>query len=291
MSAIAALGALKPLLAFLAALCGGLAVALAATNVRLMPASSKALADYLSSQAPPTFVEKVGEVLAKRVHVGGTEEYRRWIALVERPPSQAHTLGMSAILGGAFIVLTFVTGAPVLLILAIIGFVYPFVRLRSRANAVKRKVQRSLPEMAALMAAEMSAGNPPDKAVERAAEWGGPLSRIVKEAVEAARSTGRPLFGRGNIPGILVEVVREKYPLPALLAFVSQIDLAARKGAAGPELMESLARTLIIEYKDRALREAEQLDNRLAMPAVLFFFLPFLFIILVPMLVPLIKMM
>lgn len=72
-------------------------------------------------------------------------------------------------------------------------------------------------------------------------------------------------------------------PLPPRLIF------AARKGAAGPELMESLARTLIIEYKERALREAEALDNRLAVPAVVFFFLPFLFLLLAPLIVPLLK--
>ena len=53
--------------------------------------------------------------------------------------------------------------------------------------------------------------------------------------------------------------------------------------------MEGLARTLIIEYKDRALREAEALENRLAVPSVLFFFLPFLFLILAPLLVPLLS--
>lgn len=98
------------------------------------------------------------------------------------------------------------------------------------------------------------------------------------------------MFGRGNIPGELYNTVQD-YELTALKAFISQLELAARKGVAGPELMEALARTLIIEYKDRALREAEQLDNRLAVPAVLFFFLPFLFILLVPMLIPLLRMM
>ena len=81
----------------------------------------------------------------------------------------------------------------------------------------------------------------------------------------------------------------ERYDLPALQAFVRQIDLAARTGAVGPTQMQQLARSLIVEYKERALREAEQLDGRLAVPAVLFFFMPFLFLLLAPLVYPILE--
>jgi hypothetical protein len=106
--------------------------------------------------------------------------------------------------------------------------------------------------------------------------------------VDRSRATGRPVFGRGDTPGVLNEVVAE-YDLAALRAFASQIDLVARKCAAGPEFMQGLARTLIIEYKDCALRQAEALEHRLAVPSVLFFFLPFLFLVLAPLLLPLLN--
>ena len=100
-----------------------------------------------------------------------------------------------------------------------------------------------------------------------------------------ARTKGRPLLGRGGVQGLLLETV-DRYNLPSLRAFAAQVDMAAKKGAAGPELMESLARMLVLEYKERSLREAEKLDSRLAVPSVLFFFLPFLFLILTPLLMP-----
>ena len=50
--------------------------------------------------------------------------------------------------------------------------------------------------------------------------------------------------------------------------------------------MAALARTLILEYKEQALRSAESLESRLAVPSVLFFFLPFLFLILTPLVLP-----
>jgi len=50
--------------------------------------------------------------------------------------------------------------------------------------------------------------------------------------------------------------------------------------------MQRLAHTLILTHKERALREAEKLDGKLAVPAVLFFFLPFMMFILAPMMYP-----
>ena len=131
-----------------------------------------------------------------------------------------------------------------------LGFLLPFVRQRSAADKVQRRVQNNLPDLSAMLAAEMAAGNPPDRAVERAAELGGPLARILQIALAEQRATGRPLFSRGKVAGLLVEVAG-RYPLPALRAFVAQIDMAAKTGAAGPELMSGLAHTLIVEYKDR----------------------------------------
>ena len=174
---------------------------------------------------------------------------------------------------------------PALAVAPVVGFLLPFVRQRSAAEKVRRRVQNNLPDLSAMLAAEMAAGNPPDRAVERAAELGGPLARILQLALAEQRATGRPLFSRGRVAGLLVEVAA-RYPLPALRAFVAQIDMAAKTGAAGPELMSGLAHTLIVEYKDRALREAEALDSRLAVPSVGFFFMPFLFLVLVPLLLP-----
>ena len=281
----------KPFVAALASLLAGLTVAVAVSRVRFRPATARAVAEYQAGEPLPGLVEKVGEGILTRVELTTPlERYNRWIALTAATSTLAYAVGLAVLLAIGGLALTLASGAPIVALLIPLGLAFPFVRLRSRANRVKRVVQRSLPEMAALMAAEMAAGNPPDRAMERAGEWGGPLSAVIHQAIEASRSTGRPVFGGGAVPGTLYATVR-RYDLPPLRAFAAQIDMAARKGAAGPELMESLAGTLIIEYKDRALREAEQLDSRLALPAVLFFFLPFMVLVLVPMLVPLIKVM
>lgn len=281
----------KEIFILLAATFAALTIASLASRltVNLGPAPAKALADYVGGGRKEDPVEWLGSWLLQRLpslrSLGNIEQHRRWLGLVGSQPSPTATLGLAALLAGGGLLGALLSGIPLAVVLAVVGAIYPFVRLRSQANRVRRQVERALPELTALMAAEMAAGNPPDRALERAGEWGGPLAVLVAQAVAQARAKGRPLFGRGNLPGVLLEVV-DAYGLPSLRAFASQVDLAARKGAAGPELMESLARMLVLEYKEQALRQAEKLDSRLAVPSVLFFFLPFLFLILTPLLMP-----
>ena len=113
---------------------------------------------------------------------------------------------------------------------------------------MRRRVQRSLPDLAALMAADgrRQSARP---GLAWAAEFGDPLGNLLRRAVEEARTGGRPLFSRENVAGVLVEVVN-RYDLPPVKVFAAQIDQVLCTGVAGTELMEGLARTLIIAYKD-----------------------------------------
>jgi Flp pilus assembly protein TadB len=261
-------------LVLLTALGAGLLVltVMARLDITSTSASGRALAAY-RTDALDTPLEQVGAALIKRLpglsNLLGLEIHRRWLALEGPVVSAAATVGFALVLALVGFGAWALTGIPALLAGPVLGFLLPFVRQRSAADKVMRRVQNHLP----------------DRAIERAAELGGPLARILQIALAEQRATGRPVFSRGKVAGLLVEVA-SRYPLPALRAFVAQIDMAAKTGAAGPELMSGLAHTLIVEYKDRSLRAAEQLDSRLAVPSVGFFFMPFLFLILVPLLLP-----
>jgi len=251
--------------------------------------ASRALADYTGQRQPTSPVEQFGgwlerksPSLADRLSM---KNHLRWLELTGEAPSSAMLLGQSAIIFLFFLGLGLLLRNTMFMLLAFIAAAYPYIRIRSKANTVRSRVDRSLPDLAALIAAEMAAGNPPDKALRRAAEWGGPLAAIVQRAVQQSTTSGLPLFGRERMEGALVRTV-SRYDLTSLQSFIRQLDLAARKGAAGPEQMQRLAHTLILTHKERALREAEKLDGRLAVPAVLFFFLPFLIFILAPMMYP-----
>jgi len=253
---------------------------------------TRALSDYTGQVQPTSPVEQFGQWLQKKspslADRLSMQNYLRWLELTGEAPSSAMLLGQSAILFILFLGLALLLRNSMLLILALIVAVYPFLRVRSKANTVRSRVDRALPDLAALISAEMAAGNPPDKALHRAAEWGGPLSAIVQRAVQQSTTSGLPLFSRDRMDGALVRTV-SRYDLPALQSFMRQLDLAARKGAAGPEQMQRLAHTMILTHKERALREAEKLDGRLAVPAVLFFFMPFLIFILAPMMYPILN--
>ena len=282
---------LPQLLAILAAILGALFVMSVAGRLMTMTAGSatRALSDYTGQSQPTSPVEQFGLWLEKKAPSLADrlsmKQYLRWLELTGPAPSQAMLLGQSALLLILGLMLAVLLRNSMLLILAFIGAAYPFLRVRSRANDVKKRVDRALPDLAALISAEMAAGNPPDKALRRAAEWGGPLAALVQRAVQQSTTSGLPLFSRERMEGALVRTV-SRYDLPALQSFIRQLDLAARKGAAGPEQMQRLAHTMILTHKERALREAEKLDGKLAVPAVLFFFLPFLIFILAPMMYP-----
>ena len=282
---------LPHLLALLAAILGALFVTSVAGRLLIMTTGSatRALSSYTGQRQPASPVEQFGRWLEKKspslADRLSMKQYLRWLELTGEAPSSAMLLGQGALFFILGATLAILMRNSMMLILAFILAAYPFIRVRSKANTVRGRVDRALPDLAALIAAEMAAGNPPDKALHRAAEWGGPLAAIVQRAVQQSTTSGLPLFSRDRMEGALVRVVN-RYDMPALQSFVRQLDLAARKGSAGPEQMQRLAHTLILTHKERALREAEKLDGKLAVPAVLFFFLPFLIFILAPMMYP-----
>ena len=213
-------------------------------------------------------------------------QQRRWLELEGETASLPRMLGMAAVtlaVGG----LGLLWQMPVLLALGGVGAVYPFMRQRSKVRRIQKRTERALPELLTLMAAEMAAGMPADRALHSAAAFGGPLAVLIRLAMQESRQKRMPLFGRTHdVPGTWRRVV-DRYKLASLRAFAIQIEIAARKGTAGPELMASLSRSIILSYKDQALREVEKFESKLAVPSVLFFFLPLMVIVLTPLILPL----
>ncbi len=232
--------------------------------------------------------EEIGMAVAEKLlSVAAWEDHLRWAQ--RGGQYQGQTLGgivfQSLLFAALALLVLLANPAPVAFLIPVGAFAYPLVRLRSKARAVRKRVFRTLPETAALIAAELAAGTAPDVAVARATAIPGPLSMLLKEAVEASRATGRPLFSRKPITGTLVETLG-KSGLPALHAFGSQLDLVASKGVAGAVLMSEIARALGQEYRARLQSEVEKLDSRLVLIVALFFFAPFVALLLFAALSP-----
>lgn len=241
--------------------------------------ASKALSDFYAERDRDrkTKQEEIGEAVAgKLLSVKTWEDHLRWAQRGGQYAGQSlgGVVFQGLLFAGLAALLLLVNPAPVSFLLPFWAFAYPLVRLRSKANTVRKRVFRTLPETAALIAAELAAGTAPDVAVARAAAIPGPLSALLKEAVEMSRASGKPLFSRKPITGALVEVMGAS-GVPALHAFGSQLDLVASKGVAGAALMSEIARALGQEYRAKLQSEVEKLASRLVLVEALFFFVPF----------------
>jgi tight adherence protein C len=278
----------KVLFALIGALAAAFAAYFAARSLSFGPRAARRLEAFAGEKE--TLADRVGSRLARilGLDLNAWALHLQWIALEELrpPPPPTALLGQGLLwalpgLGAAVLL-----GSTVFLAAPILLFAFPFLRTRGRANRVRRRVRREIPELATLIASELSAGNAPDRALERAAERPGPLARLLDMALAEAARTGRPLFSRGPTRGILVEGLRRMGD-EALNAFAVQLDMVAEKGAAGAELMGSIAEALAREEQARAMRAAERLESDLVIPAALFFFIPFVTVVMLPLLISL----
>lgn len=194
-------------------------------------------------------------------------------------------LGKSILFGLAGIAYLVIFKTFSLMFLAGVGIAayYPYLQLRGRAGDVRDAVKRSLPEAAALIAAEMSAGSSADTAVARAVTLPGPLGNLLRQVAQNAQQAGRLIFSRDALDGALVEEF-SRYKMPQLEAFARQIDLVASKGAEAPRQMGEVARGLAREYRSDVAKAAETLSNKLLAPISLYIFVPFMLAIFIPLL-------
>lgn len=193
-------------------------------------------------------------------------------------------IGKSLLYGliGITYVLMFKAFSPIFFVGILVAAYYPILSLKGRGDDTRQMVKRALPEAAALIAAEMSAGGSAETSVIRAATLPGPLGKLIHDVMQTAQRSGRLIFSRDTIEGVMVEKFTA-YRMPHLEAFARQIDLVASKGAEGPKQMGEVARGLAREYRSDVAKSAEQLSNKLLVPITLYIFIPFMLAIFIPL--------
>lgn len=272
----------------LAALCAGVLILYVSERL-LLRVSANSAAAYANGGPAPTLVEQVGAALLRvlRVDLSAWELRLRWVNLTApKRQSLAGIVGLSLLLGGVSLAGALFARVPLLWLLPFVALALPFLRLRGQATAVQREVKRALPEVAALIAAEMAAGQPAEVALERAAALPGPLALIAQAALGDSQRLGRPLFSRPPMRGVFIETT-QAWGLPALSTFARQVDLAAAKGVNGAEQMNRVAQGLTREYRGDLNKRAANLETQLTVATALFIFLPTLIAVGATLLVPL----
>jgi hypothetical protein len=241
----------------------------------------------------PGVTDRVGDLLVARLglSLASWKQELRWAQIGGhyltkggQPKTVGSVLGQSILngtLGLLFILLLHAFGLVYWLMLALLVY-YPYLTLHGRADAVREAVKRGLPEAAALVAAEMSAGNSLSLGVERASSLPGPIGQILRAVVDRARAEGALLFSQAGAIGVIVRQFANLRFAP-LETFAARMDAVAAHGTEGPKRMNELARDLAMEYRVTVARAAETLDNKLLMPMTIFFFVPFLAAIFIPL--------
>ena len=163
----------------------------------------------------------------------------------------------------------------------------PIVKVRGEANNVRRQVSRMLPEVVTLIAVETRAGSSMDTALSRVAEMPTVAGKLFKEAIAEQSRTNRPLWSSGSTIGVFLDFMNKQASsgMPQLRRIAKQLDRVSGKGVDGPKVIAKIAESISREYKANITKAAATLDTKLVFPTMIFFFLPFLMAIGLPLFV------
>jgi len=265
------------------------AVYFLANMITIEKAPAKRVRQMVDSTAT-SFFDIGGTKLANRMKSGFLDSWKELLYWAQISDNyQTWTVGGMLVRGLAaavlIILLIFLFRLPYFSWLLVpMAIFMPYFLVKGKADETTKQVKRLLPETATVIAAEMDAGSTAGQAIGRAGELPGPLGRVINDAVAKSRQSERAMFSRGANKGILMEEMG-RHGMPELSRFAMQLDRVAAKGVDAPRIMVEIARGLAREYKSQVQQTAANMDTELLMPMTLFFFLPFVITILVPVIV------
>ena len=135
---------------------------------------------------------------------------------------------------------------------------------KGRANRMRREILRDLPDVENIMAIEIATGANIRQALQSAASSPTAFGRWLRDILDKEKDLVR---------------ASEKLGIPELVAFARQVELVSKTGLGG-EAFADLAKETIRARTSEMNAKIAKLESELAMPSVLFFFLPFVFILL-----------
>ncbi|MEW6503572.1 MAG: hypothetical protein AB1457_06385 [Chloroflexota bacterium] len=155
-------------------------------------------------------------------------------------------------------------------IAALLGWQVPLVLLGGVARRVRRRFQAQLPEFIQLVAAQMAAGVSLEEALRRTAQMDSLAAQWMRHVLQM--SQGRVIFTQ-------LQKEAQASNMPDLIGLAVQLEFV-RLGTAQQELMAQMANRIASEYTAGAEQRAERVGAELVIPMVIFYFLPFIAVIL-----------
>ncbi len=239
------------------------------------------------SEGRKSVSDKVGEGVMSRfgLDLGDWDTNLRWAQLAGEylGASTASILGLSILYGGGAGLLALVLlKNPLALLIGAAAFFYPSMQLNGAAEKSRTEARRGLPEAAAFIAGEMAAGVSVEEALGRASRLPGVIGNIIGLAKVVADTSHQLLLAHAGSSGTF-RAFCDALGVPQLSAFAAQIDMVALRGSDAPRQMSSVAKGLARDYRGEVTRNASNLDNQLLFPTTMYFFVPMLATLLVPL--------
>ena len=281
----------RNILIYATALFAAVAVYLYTVRIRIEPSSSRRMGDFLDSRKESVF-DRYGQKWVDRsgLPLGALRIQLRWAQLGGKclDWTVGGVLVRSILLALAASAHAFLFTGSLVIKLAIIAIAaaWPLLKVSSAAGDVRKEVARLIPEIATVMAAELDVANSVEQAFERVAEMPGPLGRLLGRVLEQSRQSQLPVFSRGSVQGVACRILSEQ-GMAELARFGSQLDRIASQGIEAPRMMHQVASDFVRSYRSRLLQRASNLDNELLFPMALFFFIPFIVALMLPLMLSL----
>lgn len=287
---------------YLIALLVGVTVLLVADRVRRVPAS------YYSRRTQAAFEPAPAETLplyrgllrgmgpvAKFTPAGWVRAISRqlyWAQLGGKwggwSVTEAVALHIAAGLAGAVLGLALAPRDLAMIIAVTLAgpFLLNLFSLRSPARRVHRKVQAELPELVALLAAEVAAGTTLAEALARLSRGSGQGAAWIRRALTGA--VGETLFTQQGHAGALLREAQASGD-DDLIALAINLDKIKQRETGTQELLAQTARSTAARYVSEAHIRAEKVGSEIILPMVAFFFLPYVVVLLLVLAAPLLS--
>ena len=178
-------------------------------------------------------------------------------------------------LGGALVGFIFV---PVSVLVAVpliaAGFIFPANWLAAQADHIRQDIFRELPDVAESFAFLVGLGLPVDEALRRMAAGDTPFSRLLRRGIVNV-PPGQALTEH------LADWV-EDFQITALSQLFHRLADISRRGVGEQALLGDLAAATATGYEAELITRAEQLESKFTPVLGVFFFLPYLAIMVLP---------
>jgi Flp pilus assembly protein TadB len=231
--------------------------------------------NQLAAKLPPTLIGNTAQQLYWAQFQG------RWAGWTE---VEVWGLRLAGVLLGVALGL-FVGGGDPLIAAGVPVLVYFYLgaKLHTPFEKATRQLKRELPEVAQTLSLLISTGKSEIEALQEAASGKGIVHTWLR-AVLATRPPDVPLFSdvRGGRRGHLRREA-QRAGVPALINFTTQVDFLKEAGIGADVLLGNLADTVAADYQGEVNARAEALGDKLVLPVMIFYFIPYLAGLMIPL--------